>query len=157
MHESEFLKAVKRIHKEDPRYAPDAYVFIREALDYTVKMLDKPADGPGRHVTGHELLDGVRTFALQEFGPMALTLLARWGVKSTEDIGEMVFHLVGTGLLGKTDGDSKEDFAGGYDFHQAFAAPFLPAAAAPPPPEPPAPARQEPRAPRRPRRPEDRP
>jgi uncharacterized repeat protein (TIGR04138 family) len=135
MHDSDFLQTVKRIHAEDPRYPPEAYFFIREALDFTVKMLDKPSDGPGRHVTGQELLEGVRTFALQEFGPMALGVLTRWGLRSTEDVGEMVFHLVGAGLLGKTEGDRKEDFAKGYDFHATFAAPYLPGPEVADPPE----------------------
>jgi len=128
MHESEFFQMVKKICKEDPRYDADAYLFIREALDYTVKMLDKPAEEPGRHVSGRELLEGVRECALNEFGPMSLSVLNRWGIKRTEDIGEMVFNLVDAGILGKTEQDERMDFAGGYDFREAFAAPFLPAA-----------------------------
>ena len=127
MQQSEFFQTVKEICKKDPRYDAEAYVFIREALDYTVKMLDRPAEEPGRHVSGRELQEGVREYALNEFGPMTLSVLNRWGIKSTEDIGEMVFNLVESGILGKTENDERKDFAGGYDFEEAFAAPFRPA------------------------------
>jgi uncharacterized repeat protein (TIGR04138 family) len=68
-------------------------------------------------------------FALQEFGPIAGTVLKTWGVTRTEDFGEIVFNLVNRGLLGKTDEDRKEDFSNGYDFRTAFVTPFLPARA----------------------------
>lgn len=126
MHESDFLEAVKKICREDHRYDVEAYIFVREALDFTAKMLDKPIEAPGRHVTGQELLAGIRTYVSGEFGPMALTVFNTWGVKSTEDFGEIVFNLVNFGLLGKTDEDKKEDFANGYDFSEAFVKPFLP-------------------------------
>jgi uncharacterized repeat protein (TIGR04138 family) len=60
---------------------------------------------------------------------MALTVLNSWGVRNTGDFGEIVFNLVETGKLGKTDEDKKEDFTNGYDFHEVFARPFLPASA----------------------------
>lgn len=130
MRQIDFVGAVERICRKDPRYDSAAYFFLREALDFTVKMLDRPRRGPGRHVTGQELLEGVRRYALQEFGPMALTVLTTWGVKQTGDFGDMVFNLVETGVLGKTSEDKKEDFANGYSFDEAFAAPFKPKSAA---------------------------
>jgi uncharacterized repeat protein (TIGR04138 family) len=126
-----FEESLAQIVKEDPRYPIDAYLFLRHALDYTIRMLNKPENGPGRHVSGQELLDGIRQCALQEFGPIARTVLRTWGINRTEDFGDMVFNLVSHGLLGKTEKDSKADFAGGYDFHAAFTAPFLPSGAAP--------------------------
>ena len=111
-----FTEAVEQIVAQDPRYDGEAYFFVREALDYTVKMLQKPTRGPKRHVSGQELLDGIRAYALQEYGPMALTLLSAWGIGRTEDFGEIVFNLVEAGKLGRTEEDSKEDFANGYDF-----------------------------------------
>ncbi len=122
-----YNEALSQIVREDPRYDEHAYLFIREALDHTIQTLDKPVEGPGRHVTGRELLEGIRQYALQEFGPMAHRVLAHWGVHTCEDIGEMVFNLVNKGILGKTENDSKKDFAGGYDFNDAFVTPFLPA------------------------------
>jgi uncharacterized repeat protein (TIGR04138 family) len=113
---------LQSILDRDPRYAAGAYAFVRAGLDYTVRRLDKP-----RHVSGQELLDGIREFALAEFGPMTKTVLNGWGIQCTEDIGEMVFNMVETGLLGKTEKDSRADFANGYDFDDAFRKPFRPA------------------------------
>ncbi len=138
MKQTDFNEALRKILEQDNRYAPDAYLFLREALDFTIKLLQKPNTGPARHVTGGELLDGIRQFALQEFGPLALRVLNHWGVKRCEDFGEIVFNLVESGALGKTEEDRREDFAGGYDFERAFAVPFLPEAPA-------APARRAPR------------
>ena len=114
---------LQKILARDPRYAAEAYVFVRAGLDYTVRRLEKP-----RHVSGQELLDGIREFALAEFGPMTRTVLKGWGLQCTEDVGEIVFNMVETGLLGKTEKDSRADFADGYDFDEAFCKPFRPAA-----------------------------
>jgi uncharacterized repeat protein (TIGR04138 family) len=122
-----FEEALEQILREDPRYDEHAYLFLREALDFTIKLLKKPEEGPARHVTGAELLEGIRQYALQEYGPMARTVLGRWGIRRCEDFGEIVFNLVGKGILGRTEQDRKEDFAGGYDFEKAFSEPFRPA------------------------------
>ncbi|MEI6211130.1 MAG: Minf_1886 family protein [bacterium] len=124
MNDSTFQQTVAEICARDPRFAADSYFFLREALDFTVKALKKPVDGPDRHVTGVELSDGLRQYALLEFGPLALTVLRAWGIQRTEDIGEIVFNLVESGRLGKTDKDNRGDFANGYDFFEAFAKPY---------------------------------
>ena len=116
---------LQSILTRDPRYAADAYIFVRAGLDYTVRRLEKP-----RHVNGRELLDGIREFALSEFGPMTQTVLNGWGIQRTEDVGEIVFNMVETGLLGKTEKDSRSDFSNGYSFDEAFRKPFRPVAAA---------------------------
>jgi uncharacterized repeat protein (TIGR04138 family) len=101
---------------------------VREALDHTIQSLSKPKTGPDRHVSGHELLDGIRVFACEQFGPLTKTVLNRWGIRETADFGEIVFNLVDKGILGKTDDDRREDFRNGYDFEEAFVHPFLPSA-----------------------------
>ena len=121
-----FNEALNQILSEDPRYDAQAYHFIREALEHTIKHFRKPVEGPGRHVSGTELLEGIRQFALQEFGPLAFTVLRRWGVNETVDFGHLVFKLVDTGVLGKTEDDRLEDFADGFSFDEAFRSPFLP-------------------------------
>ena len=126
MKKLQFEEALERILKEDPRYDARAYLFVRESLDYTIAKLDKPVEGPARHVTGQELSMGLRDHALNEFGAIARTVLARWGLKRTEDIGNVVFNLVQKGILGKTDQDTLDDFANGFDFDTAFRQPFLP-------------------------------
>jgi len=127
MQELNFDETLEKIVARDPRYQRDAYLFVREALDYTHKLVGKTGKGAPRHVTGQELLGGIRAFALELFGPMALMLLNDWGVRCGEDFGEIVFNMVDAGLLGKTAQDSRDDFRGGYDFFQAFRQPFLPA------------------------------
>lgn len=133
MQRRSFDEALKLILKADNRYAKESYVFLRLALSYTIKALNKPDQGPARHISGRELLDGIRQYALREYGPITRTVLATWGITRTEDFGEIVFNLVGHGVLGKTDQDKKEDFANVYSFDDAFTLPFLPAAARKPP------------------------
>lgn len=121
-----FHEAVDALSRSDKRYHEQAYFFLREALDFSLKAMNKPAEGPGRHISGQELVEGIRQFALQEFGPLAKTVLAHWGIHRCEDFGELVFNLVEAGVLGKTEQDRKEDFAGGYDFETAFRKPYRP-------------------------------
>jgi uncharacterized repeat protein (TIGR04138 family) len=126
MKKSNFHETVEQLALENPKFDSNVYFFMREALDFTIKMLEKPADGAARHVTGGELLDGIRKYALQEFGPITKTVLNRWGIERCEDFGEIVFIMVEKGVLGKTDEDRQEDFTGGYDFETAFCKPFRP-------------------------------
>lgn len=121
-----FQESVERMVQEDPRYCREVYYFLREALDFTIKLFEKPAEGPSRHVSGGELLDGIRQYAIKEYGPITKTVLNRWGIRCCEDFGEVVFLMVEKGVLGKTDEDRKEDFSGGYDFESAFVKPFQP-------------------------------
>ena len=122
-----FDEVIELIAARDPRYRKDAYVFVREALDHTQRMIGKPKKDEIRHVNGRELLDGIREYALQQYGPMATMVLEEWGVRHCEDFGELVFNMVESGLLAKTDRDSRDDFKNGYSFEQAFRQPFLPA------------------------------
>jgi uncharacterized repeat protein (TIGR04138 family) len=141
MHTVAFEEVVEKIVAQDPRYAHDVYHFVREALDYTQKRVHKEArtrkPRTDRHVSGQQLLEGIRDYALSLFGPLTLFVLNEWGLHRCEDFGEIVFNLVdhGNGMFGKTDQDSREDFKGGYDFDAAFRQPFLPAARSKPAPE----------------------
>jgi uncharacterized repeat protein (TIGR04138 family) len=126
MHEVSFEEALAKVAAKDPRYHREAYLFVREALDYTQKTIGKDSRGRIRHVTGQELLRGIREFALQQFGPMAKTLLEEWGVRTCQDFGEIVFNMVEVGWLAKTEKDSRADFEAGYDFEEAFRKPFVP-------------------------------
>ena len=119
-----FAETLDSIVAADARYNRDAYIFLRDALDYTTKQQKKVKGTAVRHVAGPELLDGVRQYALKEFGPMVVTVLSYWGIRNTEDIGHMVFNLIGAGIFGKTEEDSIEDFKNVYDFHEAFVKPF---------------------------------
>ena len=128
MQEVSFEEALEIIHTKDPRYEKDAYLFVREALDFTQKNIGRDTRGRVRHVTGQELVEGLRDYALQQFGPMALTVFEQWGVHNCQDFGEIVFNMVDFGLLAKTENDNRMDFEGGYDFEEAFRKPFLPRA-----------------------------
>lgn len=128
MHEVSFEEALELIRTKDPRFEDDAYRFVREALDHTQKSIGKDNRGRIRHVSGQELLEGIRDYALTQFGPMAITVLEEWGIHTCADFGEIVFNMVEIGLLAKTEKDSRSDFAGGYDFFEAFRKPFLPEA-----------------------------
>lgn len=120
-----FTEALDTVVAADARYTRDAYIFLRDALDFTIKQKKKNKEETGsRHVSGPELLEGIRQFALKEFGPMVPTVFEYWGVRKCEDFGQMVFNLIKAGVFGKTDSDSLEDFSGGYDFHEAFVKPF---------------------------------
>lgn len=128
MQKPNFAEAVDEIARVDGRYERDAYYFVREGLDFTIKMLKKgDSRGAGRHVSGQELLDGLRRYALDQFGPMAKTVFAHWGIKQCEDFGEIVFRMVDKGVLGKTEQDTLDDFKSGYDFDEAFVKPYQPA------------------------------
>lgn len=137
MHGIDFDEELEKIVAKDSRYTRDAYLFVREALDHTQKMIGKPGrDDAPRHVSGQQLLDGIRDYALQQYGPMAITVLNEWGIRRCEDFGELVFNMVENSLLAKTEKDSRADFAGGYTFDDAFRKPFLPLGPAPAPEKP---------------------
>ena len=126
MQELTFETTLGLILAKDPRYQRDAYLFVKDALDHTQKLVIKENKGELRHVSGQELLGGIREYALAQFGPMTKMVFEEWGITRCEDFGEIVFNMVEIGLLGKTDKDSREDFANGYDFDDAFRKPFLP-------------------------------
>ncbi|MBI2167081.1 MAG: hypothetical protein HYU34_02415 [Candidatus Omnitrophica bacterium] len=109
------LKRIEAILSREPAYKFEAYTFVMAGLHYTVARLPKP-----RHVTGRELAEGLRDYALDQFGPMARTVLEYWGIKSTLDFGKIVFLLIEVELLRKTEEDSVDDFKDVYDFNDAF-------------------------------------
>lgn len=117
----EFEQKLLAIRRKDRRFAIEAYLFLFEALEYTIQQLGRQnAHGPERHITGRELLSGFRDLAQKQFGPLSLYVLSHWGVQSTEDVGDMVFLLVDSGLLKKRETDTKADFARGFDFREVF-------------------------------------
>lgn len=127
-----FDEVVDKIVALDPRYHRDAYHFLRDALDYTQKSVrktrGKPAEENNRHVTGQQLLEGIREYGLELYGPMTKHVFNEWGIQRGEDFGEIVFNLVdnGNGMFGKTEKDSRDDFKDGYDFDEAFLKPYRP-------------------------------
>ncbi len=112
---SDLENAILDVAQKFGRYKPNAYRFTLDAVGFTVQGL-----GEVRHVSGEELLDGIRRLALDRFGPMAKVVFEQWGIVKTEDFGRIVFQLVDEGLLGKTEQDTMSDFSRGYDFNEAF-------------------------------------
>jgi uncharacterized repeat protein (TIGR04138 family) len=115
--------------RHDPRYHYEAYEFVFYALHHTQKRLNREppaaaesASGgePQHHVSGPELLEGIRDLALREFGRMARTVFRLWGIERTDDFGEIVFNLIDAGMMSKTDEDNRADFRGVYDLDRAL-------------------------------------
>jgi uncharacterized repeat protein (TIGR04138 family) len=97
MQEVSFEEALEIIPLKDPRYPREAYLFVREALDHTQRVLAKERQDKIRHVSGRELLAGIKDYAVTQFGPMAMMVLEEWGIRSCQDFGELVFNMVETG------------------------------------------------------------
>ena len=112
---------ISQVRRRDRRFARNSYYFLLDALDYTIETLGRDREtGASRHVGGRELLVGLRELAADQFGPLATVVLERWGVRSTEDVGEVVFNLIDSGLLSRRPTDSRLDFADGFEFEPTF-------------------------------------
>jgi uncharacterized repeat protein (TIGR04138 family) len=110
-----FYQAINDICAQDQRYKPDSYEFVMQALNFTQKEFKKPG-----HISGQELLEGIRKFALDQYGPMAKTVLQHWGITKTSDFGNIVFNMIESKVLSKTENDTRHDFDEVYDFQTAF-------------------------------------
>ncbi len=127
MQDLEFAEIVDQIRKEDPRFDKRAYFFLRHGLDHTVKEMKKREAERMRHsqhVSGPELLGGLRDYALEQYGPMAKLVLNEWGITRCSDFGDLVFNLIDYNVFSKTDADRREDFGEVYTFDDAFVKPF---------------------------------
>lgn len=130
MENPDFSEVVALICKEDARFDRKAYDFVRLGLDHTVKEMrkrDSARAERSRHVSGPELLDGLRIYALDQYGPLAKTVLNTWGVTRCQDFGDIVFNLIEYNVFSKTENDRREDFSDIFDFEEAFVRPFQPA------------------------------
>ncbi len=126
MQPTQFTDAVEAISSEHQSYDSGAYYFLKDTLDFTVRRVMESNDGKHRHVAASELLIGFRDLAIQEFGPMASTMMTEWGIKSCSDIGAMVFQLIEEGVFGKQDSDTLEDFSEIFPLIETLEAPFKP-------------------------------
>ncbi len=131
MPELDVNEIIALIRKEDSRFDRHAYTFVRDGLEHAVKELkkrDAARARVSRHVTGRELAEGLRDYALEQFGPLAKTVLNAWGVSETIHFGDIVYNLIDYNIFSKTESDRREDFADIYDFETAFERPFRPRA-----------------------------
>jgi uncharacterized repeat protein (TIGR04138 family) len=120
---------ITEIVQRDRRYAYEAYEFVFEALSHTQQMVGRvpvggEAAGEEHHVSGKEILEGAGDLAREEFGFLARTVFHQWGVRRTDDLGEIVFNLIEAGLLSKTDADSRADFHDVFDMDRALSEGF---------------------------------
>ncbi|KAA5546098.1 hypothetical protein FYK55_04160 [Roseiconus nitratireducens] len=124
------LQAMRKLLKEDPRYKYEAYQFIREALQYAHEHLPELSQAVAandsfskprpRHITGQQLCEACRHYAIDQFGYLARMVLESWGVRSTSDFGELVYNLIRIEQMRKSDSDRREDFDDVYSFDGAF-------------------------------------
>jgi uncharacterized repeat protein (TIGR04138 family) len=110
-----FYETIEEIYLKDKRYKPDSYEFVMQALHFTQNKLKRTG-----HISGTELLEGIREFVIEQYGPMAKTVLRHWGINKTEDFGNIVFNMIEKKLLAKTESDSINDFKDVYDFKVVF-------------------------------------
>ena len=130
----DIARELAELLEEDSRYRVGAYLFVFEALHYAQSVLhlgrprpsepgqseEEEPDEPQQHVTGQELCEAIRQYAVRQYGYMAKTVLNNWGVRCTGDFGEIVFNLIRFGRMRKTKEDRREDFEDVYDFETAF-------------------------------------
>ena len=121
------MDPLRAVAKNDGRYRLQAYQFLFESLETAVQITGKDqGESDEKHVTGKQLLDGMRVHATRLFGPLAAQVWRSWGVQSTYDWGQIVFNLVEHEMLRRQDTDTIEDFRGGYDFDEAFVHSYAP-------------------------------
>ena len=112
----ELLRKIADVAEKDGRYRKEGFLFVLAGLEYTLSKLPKR-----RHLTGQELSRSIANYAREQYGYLALTVLNNWGMYTSMDFGEIVYLLIEDGLMSKTEGDKKEDFADVYDFETEFA------------------------------------
>ncbi|WP_146512803.1 Minf_1886 family protein [Rubripirellula amarantea] len=132
------LQAMRDLLADDTRYKLEAYQFIREALQYahehmvagdtrkseSLDDLDFSDEEDSRHVTGQQLCEACRLYALDQYGYLARMVLGSWGIQSTSDLGELVYNLIRIEQMRKSESDRREDFDDVYEFETAFAPEF---------------------------------
>lgn len=121
---TEKIHPIIELLQQDQRYHLEAYQFVREALAYAQEILKMPHQHSGaeseRHLTGQQLCEAIRQYALDQYGYMAQTVLNNWGVYSTSDFGEIVYNLIRIKQMKKSETDRREDFNDVYEFDTAF-------------------------------------
>ena len=108
-------RSIEELARQDRRYPPMAYMLVFEGLECALARL--PAR---RHVTPRELAEGVREAALKQWGLLARTVLESWNIRSTGEIGDLVFNLIERKLLVAGAEDNRTQFEDLFDFDEGF-------------------------------------
>ena len=121
MQQDDFISKVETLAEQNGRFKKAVYIFVYDALEYTVKKLGKSSLNPDkRHISGQELLYGISEYGLEQYGPLTREVFRYWHVEETRNFGEIVFNLIQAGLMNKTADDSLEDFTNIYSFDEEF-------------------------------------
>lgn len=127
-HRGTFQEVIQQFLLEDPRYGMDAYFFVHEGFEYTMRRRREEAEDKGgnapANLSAEELSAGLRDYALDEFGPMAAFTLGEWGIRTTSDFGELVYNLIKMKLFSSNKGDKREDFDGVFDLQAELRKPY---------------------------------
>src|SRR5258708_6258823 len=110
MEDKKFRSVVESILTRDARYKADAYYFVRQALERAQKSDRKASKRGPQHLTGQQLLEGIREYAVCQFSAMAIAVFEEWGVQCSSDFGEIVFNMIEAQLFSKTEQDCRADF-----------------------------------------------
>ena len=122
----DFYTKINEIVIQDTRYSFDGYVFINEAVIYTVKKSEESRmENESSHISGPELLNGVMEYALKNFGPTAYSVFCEWGILDSMAIGNIVFNMIEHRILSRSENDSIKDFKNAFDFKITLCSPFL--------------------------------
>ena len=124
MQPGDFKQIVIDIRRKDPRYSEEAYAFVHQGVLFAAEHFNKPEFGSDRHLSGAELSEGLREFAISEFGPMSHFVMKKWGLNSTLDFGHVVFNLIDARVLAASPRDNLGDFHEVFDFEEAFIDPW---------------------------------
>lgn len=116
-------EVIETVARERARFSSEAYVFTYEALGFVLAR--RAREGLKGHITGQELLEGIRDFARKCFGYLGRTVFESWGLTKSSDFGDIVFDLVEKDVLSKQESDTKSDFEGGFAFAEAFEESFI--------------------------------
>ena len=120
---------IARLARENKRYRIEAYAFVFEALNYAQTIMGLGSNSPAptpeesgeeRHLTGQQLCEAIRRYAIEQYGYMSKTVLNSWGIRATSDFGEIVYNLIEIGQMRKSEGDHREDFDNVFQFDEAF-------------------------------------
>ena len=120
---------IVELTRDDPRYAYEAYEFVCDAVSFTQEQLGRvpeEEDDPDTdyHVSGEELARGACELAVLEFGMMAPVVFRQWGIRKTDDLGNIVFNLIRAERLSQSDRDDPDDFRDLFDLDKALAEGF---------------------------------
>ena len=126
---NEQQRAMVELLRQDQRFSYEAYQFVRESLRYAQRVMELPSHSAenendegqsDQHLTGQQLCQAIREFALDRYGSLSKMVLNSWGIHTTGDFGEIVYNLIRIREMRKSKSDRREDFDDQYDFEEAF-------------------------------------